>query len=56
MPAWPTILYLSISQLSFCVGQGKALNEGVGVPSADFWPLETILITTISEMRSAADF
>lgn len=51
----PLILYRSLSQPSFCAGQGKALNEGVGVSSADFWPLETILIATISEMRGAAD-
>lgn len=51
----PLILYCSLSQPSFCAGQGKALNEGVGVSSADFWPLETILIATISEMRGATD-
>lgn len=54
-PAWPSILYCSISQPSFCAGQGKALNDGVGVPSADFWPLKIILIATISQMRGAAD-
>ena len=51
----PLILYHSLSHPSFCAGQGKALNEGVGVPSANFWPLKTILIATISEMRGAVD-